>query len=91
MWRNDTRIKQCGHCGLTVTNYQYEYYCFQELIESYRVGYTDICDKCATKADKFVNYYGLKKQKDLDNLHRYLISGILPMKQYTMLMNAGYY
>lgn len=49
------------------------------------------CDKCGAKADSFINYYGMKKQKDLEALHRYLISGILPMKQYFMLINAGYY
>ena len=93
MLRSDERILQCGHCGLTVSNYQHEYYNFKELVNRYadEVGYKDICDKCSTKADRFINYYGVKKQKDLDNLHRYLIGGVLPMKQYSMLINAGYY
>ena len=93
MLRSNERILQCGHCGSTASNYQIEYYNFKELVTLYadEVGYKDICDKCSTKADSFINYYGLKKQKDLDNLHRYLISGILPMKQYSMLISAGYY
>lgn len=69
----------------------YQYYNFQELLSSYRVGYVDICDKCAARASLYVNYYGVKKQKDIDSLHKFLINGKLPMKHYSMLMNAGYY
>lgn len=93
MLRSNEKFLQCGHCGLTVSNYQHEYYNFKELLDHHarRVGYKDICDKCGTRADSFINYYGMKKQKDLEALHRYLISGILPMRQYSMLINAGYY
>lgn len=83
--------KQCLVCGLKVTSAQYTYYDFAELFSIYQVGYKDVCGKCTTVANSFVNYAGYKKQKDIDNLHRYLIGGILPMRDYCMLMNGGYY
>lgn len=86
MLRSNERIIQCGHCGLTVSNYQHEYYNFKELLDHHagKVGYKDICDKCSIKADSFINYYGLKKQKDLDNLHRYLIGGSIQLNTNPM-------
>lgn len=83
--------KQCLVCGLKVTSAQYQYYGFTELFSIYQVGYKDVCEACSMRANSFVNYYGHKKQKDIDNLHRYLIGGILPMRDYYMLMEGGYY
>lgn len=82
--------KQCLVCGLKATSAQYQYYEFTELFSIYQVGYKDVCGHCAVRANSFVDYYGHKKQKDIDALHRYLISGILPMRDYTMLMEGGY-
>jgi hypothetical protein len=82
--------KQCLVCGLKATSAQYQYYGFTELFSIYRVGYKDVCEVCSVRANSFVDYYGYKKQRDIDNLHRYLISGILPMRDYYMMMEGGY-
>lgn len=84
-------IKQCCVCGCTANNTQYAFYNFQTLLQQYQVGYPDICESCGHVADSFVNYYGLKKPEDKARLHRFLVSGVLPMRDYSMLTNAGYY
>jgi len=84
-------IKQCCVCGTTASNTEYAYYNFQTLKDVYQVGYPDICENCCQLANSFVNYYGLKKPQDKAKLHRFLISGVLPMRDYSALTNAGYY
>jgi hypothetical protein len=83
--------KQCFVCGFTANNRQYKYYDFSEVLKNYRVGYVDICGRCGQKADSFINYYGKKKESDLKRLHKFLVSGVLPMRDFSKLMNAGYF
>ena len=80
---------QCCVCGHVNTYRDCRY--FHELIDRYSVGYSDICEKCTTKSNKFINYYGVKKPEDLARLHQFLISGVLPMRDFSTLMNAGYW
>lgn len=77
-------MKTCGVCGADTWG-------FNVLKEHYRVGYVHLCDSCGAKANKFVNYFGVKKPADLAALHQFLIGGIKPMADFSALMNGGYY
>lgn len=80
---------QCCVCGHVNTWRKYRY--FHELLSIYSVGYSDICEKCADRVNKFIDYYGEKKPEDKAKVHRFLISGVLPMRDFSALMNAGYW
>jgi hypothetical protein len=83
--------KQCFVCGGIAKSTSYDYYGFAEVTKSYQVGYADICEMCGQKADQFINYYGKKKESDLKRLHKFLVSGVLPMRDFSKLINAGYF
>lgn len=76
--------RPCSICGIESL--------FTEEIKSiYAVhGNDHICESCGDIANSFVNYYGKKKQKDLDALKQYLNSGVYAMTKYSRQMNAGY-
>lgn len=78
---------QCHVCG-TIFEYAFQ---LGALKENYQVGYVDICWACGDTANSFINYYGVKKPEDLARLHQFLISGVLPMRDFSTLMNAGYW
>jgi protein-arginine kinase activator protein McsA len=66
---------RCGHnCG---------WFNLTEMLESYKVGgIFEICNKCASKANSFVNYYGVKKEKDRISVFNFLLSGAEVQKRY---------
>ena len=67
-------------------------YFIDQLRSIYRVVDTEfICENCAEKVNKFVNYYGPKKDKDRQAVKRFLNSGINATRAYESMMNAGYY
>lgn len=51
----------------------------------------DICESCGNKADKFVDYYGVKNKSDKFKLKQYLNTGIEVQNKYNALIHAGYY
>lgn len=80
----------CGACGLSCDYRDSRYFSFGELKPQYRVGFADVCGKCGNNADSFICYYGKKAEKDLTDLHNFLISGIVPTNDFLAMMNAGY-
>ncbi len=83
-------MKKCGVCGFSCDWQDGRYFSFGEIKEQYRVGFVDICGMCGDKANSFICYYGEKSQKDLMDLHRFLVSGVAPMSDFFAMMNAGY-
>lgn len=81
----------CGVCGKTSKLTRHRYGEFHEIKSVYRVGFKYVCHRCAMRADDFVNYAGYKLEKDQSALHQFLISGVLPMRDYSALINAGYF
>lgn len=81
---------KCDRCGNDVepwmTNIKSVYQCF---------GVVFICSDCGNKADNFIDYYGKKKAKDIRRLKLFLqsgkISAIKFRKDFSAMMNAGYY
>lgn len=84
-------MRFCGVCGKTNNPSTGQYFIFRELKSIYMVGFPLLCTSCGDHADKFVNYYGQKSDKDKSDLHAFLISGVAPMRDYSALVNAGYY
>lgn len=79
----------CDRCGSYIEGKP------KEIILPYRkFGVMDLCDPCSKKADSFVDYCGVKTQKDIESLRRYLqsgsVSGELLGSKFSKLMNAGY-
>ena len=84
--------KQCLKCGVVHTNLDHMFYYMEEVKPIYQVSdHVDICGYCADMGNVFVNYLGSKKQNDKDRLQQYLVSGVLPMRQFYAQMNGGYY
>lgn len=81
----------CGVCGKTSELTRHIYGEFHEIKSIYRVGFKYVCTGCGKRADSFVNYYGYKSEQDKQALHQFLISGVLPMRDYSALVNAGYF
>jgi hypothetical protein len=54
-----------------------------------------VCNECGEKASSYVNYYGVKKKKDVEKLLEYLKSGghyqKVVCREFSKTMNAGYY
>ena len=83
--------KQCFVCGGIFTFRQYEFWNMHTIRDCYMVSeHKEPCPTCGDKAGSFVNYYGKKKQRDLEGLHNFLVSGVLPMRKYQQQINAGY-
>ncbi len=85
------RTKTCGVCGMTAISDDPHFYGFAEVRGVYQVGFVDVCETCGKKASSFVNYYGFKKDSDLIKLNQFLCGGVFVMRQYSQLVNAGYY
>jgi hypothetical protein len=86
------KSKQCFVCGITYTDRQYGFWNMTEVKDIYLVSeHKDLCNKCGSKANSFLNYWGVKKQVDKEMLRKFLVSGVLPMLKYNAQMNAGYY
>ena len=83
--------KQCCVCGIISDYTKKGHFDFGEVKSIYSVGYKDICGDCGKLANGFVNYYGEKNPADLSELHRFLTSGALPMRDFNSMMNAGYF
>lgn len=76
----------CHRCGIKCG-----WFDLTELREIYRCGgMIEICNKCGSKSDSFINYYGKKKQKDKDDLFEFLLSGKLVQDRFYQINNAGY-
>lgn len=81
----------CERCGAYIPPFR-----GKKIAEPWqKFGVVDICEKCGDKANKFLNYWGLKKPKDIESLRKYLQSGYLCKKEtadhYNQLTQAGYY
>ena len=86
------KTKQCFICAATYNDNQYSYWSMEEIRDCYRVfEYKDVCQKCATKANRFVSYFEVKKEKDKKALKEFLMSGILIKNRYQALAEGGYY
>lgn len=79
------KLTECDRCG------NLELY-MQTLLPTWqRHELVNICSKCEPEANSFFSYYGKKKQKDIDNLYKYLINGSKQTRIFSSLMNGGYY
>lgn len=76
----------CGVCGQYINTAD-----SYEIKSVYSVGFKFVCTVCCKIADGFVNYCGHKSEQDRQRLHHFLISGVLPMRDYYTLVNAGYF
>jgi len=86
-----TKTKQCLVCGKLRTDADYDYYLMTELFDTYKVcDISTICFDCESVASKFIEYYGVKKEEDKLKLKNFLLSGVLPKRQFQMQMNGGY-
>lgn len=71
---------------------EFEFWNFRELLSIYQVSqYRDLCNSCATNSDGYINYFGKKKDKDKKKLREHLVNGVLVIRSYQAMMNAGYY
>ena len=86
------KVRRCFVCGVTHSSKSYKYYDFVKIFGCYQVcSKVDICERCAYKADSFVDYYGKKKKRDVRKLFKFLRNGVLVLEEFSALMNAGYY
>ncbi len=79
------KLTQCDRCGWLELH-------MEKLLKPYqRSELVNICSKCAPKANSFLNYYGIKKKKDIENLMNYLLSDNHQKNKMVAMMNAGYF
>lgn len=89
---NTEKERQCHVCGIVFRDSEYGYWNMETIKSCYAVtSNLDMCAKCARKADSFVSYYGRKKESDKAKLKRFLLSGYQAVKDFSSLMNGGYY
>lgn len=50
----------------------------------------EFCDSCGRKADSFLNYWGTKKQEDINKMLVFVNNGNEPKRRLSAMMNGGY-
>ena len=80
----ERKCQVCGDIGNSFT--------MCEIMISYRIfpNLKDICSECGDEIDKYINYYGVKKEKDKQAVKGILLNGVVVQKVYKQLMFAGY-
>ena len=81
----------CGVCGKKSELTRHRYGEFHEIKDIYRVGFKYVCTECGDKANSFVSYYGYKSGQGRMALNKFLISGFAPMRDYSAMINGGYF
>ena len=75
----------CGVCGGDIEPWA------AEMRDIYSIhGITKICESCADECNRYVNYFGPKKE-DKASVFRVLNDGVFAQKKLSQLMNAGYF
>lgn len=78
-------LTECDRCGMLELH-------MEKLNKPYqRTELVNICSKCAPKANSFLNYYGIKKQKDINKLMEYIVNTNHQQNKMIAMMNAGYF
>lgn len=78
-------MNKCDRCGE-------ESYLNKELLSIYKTSIIkQLCPCCASQANSYVNYCGIKKDNDVADLKKFLVSGVKSIKAYDAMMGGGYF
>ena len=82
---------ECDRCG--VSAYSFQIRSLKSIFQTKTI--KSLCEDCGKKADSFVDNYGVKTDKQITSLMRFLNNGkksnYEDNKLFTSLNNAGYY